>query len=77
LSDIEDGGRTEFEHQHLTVKPEAGKVVVFPPYWTHLHRGATPGAGAKYTMSFFWSYLDGPEPPPKKLSWRQRLSGKL
>jgi hypothetical protein len=77
LSDIDDGGHTEFEHQNIKVKPEAGKVVVFPPFWTHLHRGASPGTGAKYTMSFFWAYLDGPDPRPEKLTWRQRLTGKI
>ena len=77
LSDIADGGETEFQHQNVKVKPEAGKIVVFPPFWTHLHRGVTPGAGVKYTMSFFWAYLDGPPPPPEKLTWRQRLTGRL
>ena len=77
LSDIEDGGYTEFEHQNTKVKPEAGKIVVFPPFWTHIHRGVTPVQANKYTMSFFWVYLDGEKQKPTKLTWRQRLTGRL
>ena len=77
LTDVMEEGYTEFAHQDLKVRPEAGKIVVFPPFWTHLHRGAAPVKKAKYTMSFFWAYLDGPEALPEKLSWRQRLTGRL
>ena len=34
------GGETEFAHQRLSVTPEAGKLLLFPPFWTHVHRGA-------------------------------------
>lgn len=77
LSDIKDGGETEFAHQGLKIRPEAGKIVVFPPYWTHLHQGISPANGVKYTMSFFWTYLDGEESAPRKLTWSQRLTGKF
>lgn len=42
------GGETEFKHQRLTVKPEAGKLILFPPFWTHEHRGVRLEAGVKY-----------------------------
>ncbi|NKB42970.1 MAG: hypothetical protein GKS03_01705 [Alphaproteobacteria bacterium] len=77
LSDVKDEGYTEFEHQNLKVRPEPGKIVVFPPYWTHLHRGVSPTKDIKYTMSFFWAYLDGKEPQPERLTWSQRLTGRL
>ena len=77
LSDVTEDGYTEFAHQGLKVRPEAGKVVVFPPYWTHLHRGVSPAKTTKYTMSFFWGYLDGEDLKPDKLTWRQRLTGRL
>jgi len=48
LNDVEEGGETEFLHQGIKVRPEAGKLVVFPPYWTHPHRGLTPVSGTKY-----------------------------
>lgn len=42
------GGSTEFKHQGISIKPEAGKLVLFPPFWTHEHRGVTLEAGVKY-----------------------------
>ena len=49
LNDVEGpGGETEFLYQQLKIKPEAGKLVLFPPFWTHEHRGATLQQGLKY-----------------------------
>ena len=49
LNEVEGpGGETQFHHQDISVKPEAGKLLLFPPFWTHLHRGNTLQAGRKY-----------------------------
>ena len=49
LNDVEGpGGETEFSYQQVKIKPEAGKVVLFPPFWTHEHRGVTLEKGVKY-----------------------------
>ncbi len=45
---VDQGGETEFEYQCLSVTPEAGKLLLFPPFWTHRHRGATLESGRKY-----------------------------
>ena len=42
------GGETEFLYQGIRVRPEAGKLIGFPPFWTHEHRGVTLEAGVKY-----------------------------
>lgn len=42
------GGETEFAIQDIKVKPQAGKMVIFPPFWTHIHRGVTVEKGVKY-----------------------------
>ena len=42
------GGRTEFSYQDVQVTPEAGKLVLFPPFWTHEHRNSTLEKGVKY-----------------------------
>jgi hypothetical protein len=42
------GGETEFLFQAVKVKPEEGKLVLFPPFWTHEHRGVTLEQGVKY-----------------------------
>lgn len=49
LNDVEGpGGETEFALQDIKVKPEAGKLVLFPPFWTHEHRAVTIEKGVKY-----------------------------
>ena len=42
------GGETEFLFQNIKVTPEAGKLILFPPFWTHEHRGITLEKGVKY-----------------------------
>ncbi|TNF89964.1 MAG: 2OG-Fe(II) oxygenase [Gammaproteobacteria bacterium] len=49
LNDLDgEGGQTEFKYQDIQIQPEAGKLVLFPPFWTHLHRGKTLQSGSKY-----------------------------
>ena len=45
---LRPGGETEFLHQGLKIQPERGKLILFPPFWTHEHRGVTLHAGVKY-----------------------------
>ena len=42
------GGETQFSFQDLKVTPEQGKMLLFPPFWTHEHRGVELQAGVKY-----------------------------
>lgn len=42
------GGETEFRHQKIKITPQAGKLILFPPFWTHEHRGVTLEEGVKY-----------------------------
>lgn len=49
LNDVEEpGGETEFLHQDIKIRPEVGKLILFPPFWTHEHRGVTLKKGIKY-----------------------------
>lgn len=45
------GGETEFLFQNIKVTPEAGKLILFPPFWTHEHRGITLEKGVKYIVT--------------------------
>ncbi len=47
------GGETEFLYQDVKIKPETGKLVLFPPFWTHEHRAARVEQGVKY-MATTW-----------------------
>jgi hypothetical protein len=42
------GGETEFLFQQVRVRPERGKLVLFPPFWTHEHRAVALQQGLKY-----------------------------
>ena len=53
LNDVEEGGETEFYHQELKIKPKQGNMIIFPPYYTHMHRGNVPLSNDKYTVSIF------------------------
>lgn len=49
LNDVEGpGGETEFLAQDVKVTPAEGKLILFPPFWTHVHRGVTLAKGVKY-----------------------------
>ncbi|MDH3281451.1 MAG: 2OG-Fe(II) oxygenase [Gammaproteobacteria bacterium] len=49
LNDVSGpGGETEFLLQDIAVQPEQGKLILFPPFWTHVHRGRTVEQGVKY-----------------------------
>jgi hypothetical protein len=50
------GGETEFPLQGLSIRPEQGKLVLFPPFWTHVHRGVTLREGAKYIVTTWISF---------------------
>jgi len=54
LNDVEEDGETEFIDR-MKVKPEAGKLVLFPATWTFPHRGIPPKTGLKYICTG-WVY---------------------
>jgi len=53
LNDVPEdhGGSTGFLYQKLKVQPKAGRLVLFPPYWTHVHSGYPLEQGVKYIMT--------------------------
>jgi len=48
LNAVESGGETEFAMQDVKIAPAEGKLVLFPPFWTHIHRAAPVERGVKY-----------------------------
>lgn len=45
--DITDGGKTEFSNGR-TIKPDIGKILIFPSSWTFPHHGTRVNCDAKY-----------------------------
>jgi hypothetical protein len=58
LNDVEEGGETEFLYQRLRIKPTKGTVLIFPPSYTHTHRGNPPLRGDKYMITTWFNYND-------------------
>ncbi|MGD2137773.1 MAG: 2OG-Fe(II) oxygenase, partial [Gammaproteobacteria bacterium] len=51
LNSVAEGGETLFFHQNVAVKPEAGKLVIFPAGFTHVHKGQRPISNDKYIIN--------------------------
>jgi hypothetical protein len=56
LNTIENGGETEFNYGKNVIKPEAGKLLLFPSTWTYPHCGKTPLSEDKYIITG-WLYM--------------------
>ena len=56
LNDVSEGGETCFFHQNLKIKPQKGKMVIFPPYFTHMHKGMPPKSNDKYICNFYLGF---------------------
>jgi len=48
LNDGFEGGETEWLYQSRRECPVAGRMVIWPAGWTHMHRGNPPLSGEKY-----------------------------
>ena len=56
LNDVDEGGETEWFHYNLKVKPKQGRLVIWPAYFTHLHKGNPPISNKKYIVNK-WGFL--------------------
>jgi len=56
LNDISEGGETELLYQSMRIKPKAGRLAIFPAYFTHAHRGNPPLSKTKY-IATGWYYF--------------------
>ena len=56
LNTIQKGGETEFYYQKQKIKPVAGKTIIFPPYWTHPHKGNVTNT-TKYIITGWYTYV--------------------
>ena len=58
LNDVDSGGETNFVHYNEYIKPKAGTLVLFPPYWTHTHQAMPPLSEDKYIITNWFYNLD-------------------
>jgi hypothetical protein len=50
LNDVKDGGEIEFGENDLVVKPEVGKLLIFPSTWTYSYKQNQPISNDKYII---------------------------
>ena len=55
LNTIDEGGETEFWGEYK-IKPETGKLMLFPASWVYPHRGMMPISSNKYIITG-WLYV--------------------
>jgi prolyl 4-hydroxylase len=53
LNDVEEGGHTDFEAWPISVKPRAGAVLFFPPFFDYAHCGRPPISSRKAIVTSF------------------------
>ena len=59
LNDVTEGGETAFigiDHD-IRVQPKAGRMICFPPMWTHPHAGLPPISNPKYIAGTYLHYI--------------------
>lgn len=56
LNDVAEGGETDFPALGVSVAPQAGRLVIFPPYWMFQHQGKAPLSGDKYIFSSYFLF---------------------
>jgi hypothetical protein len=61
LNTVEVGGETTFgldvSKPSFVIPAVQGRVLMFPPLWTHVHRGCKPISGSKYIVSGYLHYI--------------------
>ena len=53
-----EAGQTDFPQMDISVQPKKGRLLVFPPLWTHLHAGRPPVNTPKYIVGSYLHYVD-------------------
>jgi len=55
LNDVDDGG-TEFFYQNITAPAVKGLTLIWPPYFTHVHRGQISNTKEKYILTGWYAF---------------------
>lgn len=58
LNTVDDGGETYFLDYNLKIKPEAGKLLIFPCNYLYRHQGNIPISDDKYIVTAFINFAD-------------------
>jgi hypothetical protein len=59
LSDVREGGETQFAFDNISIRPVKGRVLFFPSNFLFQHQGKAPISDIKYAC-VSWIHFDGP-----------------
>jgi hypothetical protein len=57
LNDVTEGGETYFRYQNLKISSEVGKLLIWPPFWTHPHFGIPSMNQIKYIVTGWFEFV--------------------
>jgi len=58
LNTVTDKGGTYFSSYNRTIKPKEGRLVIWPAYFTHHHKGVVSKTQTKYIATGWYSFVD-------------------
>ena len=76
LNTVREGGGTYFSNFDLTVNAEEGRLVIWPAYWTHFHKGIVSKTYEKY-IATGWFCLHNDALHPSERSDRKLVDDRI
>ena len=76
LNTVREGGGTYFSNYDLTVNAEEGRLVIWPAYWTHFHKGIVSKTYDKY-IATGWFCLHNDALHPSERSDRKLVDDRI
>ena len=58
LNTVTDKGGTYFAYYNKTIKAKEGRLVIWPAYFTHQHKGVVSKTQTKYIATGWYSFVD-------------------
>ena len=58
LNTVKEGGGTYFSNYDLTINAVEGRLVIWPPYWTHMHKGVVSKTSEKYIATGWFCLVE-------------------
>ena len=58
LNTVKDGGGTYFSNYDLTINAVEGRLILWPPYWTHMHKGVVSKTSHKYIATGWFCLVE-------------------
>ena len=58
LNTVKEGGGTYFSNYDLTINAVEGRLVIWPPYWTHMHKGVVSETSEKYIATGWFCLVE-------------------